>query len=172
MRMRRLVPRAVATDDVEAAYADITDRRGAGRPYVVVNMVCSADGAIAIQGRTKALSSEADRHVFHYLRSLADVILVGAQTVRAEGYGPPKIREARQAERGARGQQAAPRIAVVSSSLDLDWGSRLFTESPTRPILLTTEEAEVPAEARAVTDVVVAGSGRVAMPAALAALSD
>src|SRR4051812_5314555 len=169
MRMRRLVPRAVATGDVEAAYADITDRRGAGRPYVVVNMVCSADGAIAVHGRTEALSSEADRFVFHYLRSLADVILVGAQTVRAERYGPPRISDERQAERVARGQDAVPRIAVVSGSLDLDWDGRLFTESPTRPIILTTTSADTTAASKA-ADVVVAGDGRVDLGAALAQL--
>jgi riboflavin-specific deaminase-like protein len=158
--------------EVEAAYGDIVGHRHGDRPYVVVNMVASADGAISVEGKTKALSSEADRYVFHYLRSLADVILVGAQTVRAEGYGPPRISEARQAERIARGQQPVPRIAIVSSSLDLDWSGRLFTESPTRPILLTTEDADVPPEARAVTDVIVAGSGRVAMPSALAAMAE
>lgn len=170
--MKRLVPRRVEQPEVEAAYADIAGRRRDDRPYVVVNMVASADGAISVEGKTKALSSEADRHVFHFLRSLADVILVGAQTVRAEGYGPPKISEERQAERVARGQHAVPRIAIVSSSLDLDWGSRLFTESPTRPLLLTTEEADVPDEARAVVDVIVAGASRVSMPRALAAMRE
>jgi len=170
--MRRLVPRAVDDRDVESAYADVATSRVEGRPYVVVNMVSSADGAISFEGRTKDLSSEADRFVFHYLRSLVDVILVGAQTVRAEHYGPPRISDERQAERMARGQAAVPRIAVVSASLDLDWGSRMFTESPTRPMVLTCPSA--PADqldvARAVADVIVTGDARVDLPAALAAL--
>jgi 5-amino-6-(5-phosphoribosylamino)uracil reductase len=170
--VKRLVRRNVDDAEVEAAYADIAALRGEDRPYVVVNMVASADGAISVEGKTKAMSSEADRHVFHHLRSLADVILVGAQTVRAESYGPPRISEARQAERVARGQDAVPRIAIVSSSLDLDWSSRLFSESPTRPLLLTTEDADVPAEARAVADVIVAGRARVSMPDALVALGE
>lgn len=170
--MRRLVPRAIDRSEVEQAYLDIADRRADGRPYVVVNMVASADGAIAVEGRTRALSSDGDRFVFHYLRSLADVILVGAQTVRAEGYGPPRIPEERQAERAARGQDAVPRIAIVSGSLDLDWGSKLFTDAPTRPILLTTDDAPADqlASAREVADVVVAGTRRVDLPAALARL--
>ena len=155
----------------EEAYADLADRRGRGRPYVAVNMVASADGAISVEGRTQAMSSEADRFVFHYLRSLADVILVGAQTVRAESYGPPRIPEERQAERVARGQSPVPRIAVVSGSLDLDWGSRLFTESPTRPIVLTTAEADT-TEAEAVAEVIRAGDARVDLPAALAAVGE
>jgi riboflavin-specific deaminase-like protein len=167
-----MVLRQVDEVEVEAAYGDLAAMRRDDRPYVVVNMVASADGAISVEGRTQALSSEADRHVFHYLRSLADVILVGAQTVRTEGYGPPRITAERQAARVARGQHAVPRIAIVTSSLDLDWGSKLFTETATRPLLLTTEDADVPDEALAVADVVVAGRGRVSMPEALASLCE
>jgi riboflavin-specific deaminase-like protein len=169
--VRRLVPRAVEPHDVESAYGDLARLRGEGRPYVVVNMVASADGAISIEGRTQAMSSEADRFVFHHLRSLADVILVGAQTVRAENYGPPKVSEARQAERVARGQAPVPRIAIVSGSLDLDWSSRLFTDSPSRPIVLTAASAD-PTAARQVADVLVVGGERVDLAAALVALGD
>ena len=170
--MRHLQGRPAEPSDVEAAYIDLARRRGPGRPYVFVNMVASADGAISVEGRTAALSTEADRFVFHYLRSLADVILVGAQTVRAERYGPPRIPDDRQAERKERGQDPVPRIAVVTGSLDLDWSSRLFTESPTRPIVLTTTDAkpEQVAEARRVADVVQAGERRVDLPAALVEL--
>ena len=70
--MRRYLPRAVDDAEIEAAYADLAERRAEGRPYVVVNMVASADGAISVEGRMKALSSGADRYVFHYLRSLAE----------------------------------------------------------------------------------------------------
>jgi riboflavin-specific deaminase-like protein len=172
--VRRYVPRAVVDREVEAAYADLAGRRAQGRPYVFVNMVASADGAISVAGRTKALSSAADRYVFHYLRSLADVILVGAQTVRAENYGPPKLPEARQAERSARGQAPVPRIAVVTSSLDLDWSSAFFRDSPTRPYVLTTESADpdAVAAAREVAEVVVAGESRVDLAAALATLAE
>ena len=170
--MRRLAPRAVPDADVEAAYADLASRRADGRAYVVVNMVASVDGAFSVAGQTKDLSSEADRFVFHHLRSLVDVILVGAQTVRAERYGPPRISEERQRARVARGQKPMPRIAVVTGSLDLDWTTAMFTESPTRPIVLTSESAEPDAVARArkVADVIVAGEKRVDLAAALGML--
>lgn len=169
--MRRFVARELPAGGTEEAYRDLAGRRGPGRPYVAVNMVASADGAISVEGRTEAMSSEADRFVFHYLRSLADVILVGAQTVRAESYGPPRIPEERQAERVARGQEPVPRIAIVSGSLDLDWTSRLFTESPTRPIVLTTTAADTSA-AEAVAEIVRAGEERVDLAAALAAVGE
>jgi 5-amino-6-(5-phosphoribosylamino)uracil reductase len=166
------VPRTIDDAAVEAAYADLAEQRADGRPYVAVNMVATADGAISFGGRTKDLSSEADRYVFHYLRSLVDVILVGAQTVRAEHYGPPKISEARQAERVGRGQAPVPRIAIVSGSLDLDWSAPIFTASPTRPIVLTAANAPETdlAKARDVAEVIVTGEARVDLAAAVASL--
>jgi riboflavin-specific deaminase-like protein len=167
--VRRLAAREIRPEETEAAYRDLAGLRAVGRPYVAVNMVMSADGAIAVEGRTKDLSSDADRRVFHHLRSLADVILVGAQTVRDERYGPPRITDERQAERVARGQAPVPRIAIVSGSLDLDWSAPLFTESRSRPLVLTTVDADT-TEAARVADVVVAGERRVDLAAALASL--
>ena len=54
-------------------------------------------------GRVGALSSEADRSLFVRLRGLADAVLVGAATVRAEGYGPVKLPESRRVAREAEG---------------------------------------------------------------------
>jgi riboflavin-specific deaminase-like protein len=171
--VRRLVGQPLDDAEVEAAYVDLAGRRVHARPYVVVNMVASVDGAIAVQGRTDGLSTRADRMVFHFLRSLADVILVGAQTVRAEGYGPPKLREDERARRLARGQSEYPRIAVVTRSLALDWRSPLFQQPTSRPLVVvpgTAEEATV-ARAGEVADVVVAGESAVDLAAALDALA-
>ena len=155
--------------DLESSY-DADREARPHRPFVLVNMVASADGAFAVEGRTRALSSPADHQVFHLLRSIPDVILVGAQTVRAEGYGPPEVSEDRQRRRVARGQQPQPTIAVVSRSLQLDLSSRLFTAS--RPIVICP--ADVPADRRdevaAVAEVVQAGHGDVDLTAALAEL--
>ena len=53
-------------------------------------MVASIDGSTVVSGASGELSSANDSAVMLRLRSLADVIIVGAGTVRAEGYGPPK----------------------------------------------------------------------------------
>ncbi len=89
--MRRLLPTPL--DDITPldAYGDPNRRRdGAGHPWVELCMVDSIDGATAIDGRSGGLSSPTDFQVLLALRQLADVIIVGASTVRAEGYGPPR----------------------------------------------------------------------------------
>src|SRR5258708_22077632 len=100
-------------------------------------MVASLDGAISVQGRAGGLGSEADRHLFRVLRSLADVVVVGAGTVRAERYGPVKLAAELVAARRARGKPDLPPIAIVTRSCQLDWDSPLFTETSVRPMVIT-----------------------------------
>ena len=170
--MRRLLPGPAADVTPEEAYADHPD--AVGRPGVRVNMVASLDGAITIDGRSGGLGGDADLRVFRTLRALADVVMVAAGTLRNEGYGPPELPDEVQAARRARGQTRLPRIAVVTRSLGLDWGSRFFAEAPedARPIVVTCAAAPEDARRRAaeVADVVVAGDDRVDLRAALARL--
>jgi len=156
------------TDWAESAYDDLLGRRAGARPYVAVNMVVSVDGAIAVDGRTAQLGGPADHRLFHHLRSLADVILVGAQTVRAERYGPPKLGADERAARRARGQEALPRLAIVSRSLDLDPEARVFGGGH-RPLLIAPEDADGQRldRLRAVADVVTVGEGTVDIATAL-----
>jgi riboflavin biosynthesis pyrimidine reductase len=102
---------------------------GLTTPYVRVNFVSSADGAATADGKSGGLGGPADHQVFGVLRRLAEVILVGAGTVRAEGY------------RGARkptiGHELPPPIAVVTGSADLDPTSALFADTRVPPIVLT-----------------------------------
>ena len=99
-------------------------------------MVQSLDGGVTSDDVSADLGSPADQEIFHTLRSLADVILVGAETVRKEDYGPPKLTAELQAQRKTRGQQPLPEIAVVSASLALDPKSRLF-EGGHKPVVFT-----------------------------------
>ncbi len=59
--------------------------------WVRANFISSADGAVSLDGRSGGLSGKADRLLFHVLRALADIILVGAGTVRAEHYGLARL---------------------------------------------------------------------------------
>ena len=56
-------------------------------------MVATADGAASLNGVTQGISSDTDRRVFALLRTLCDVILVGASTVREEKYKPARPQE-------------------------------------------------------------------------------
>jgi riboflavin biosynthesis pyrimidine reductase/flavin reductase (DIM6/NTAB) family NADH-FMN oxidoreductase RutF len=155
----------------ESRYADLLSRRAGDQAYVVANMVASVDGAISVEGRTAHLGGPADRELFLYLRFLADLILVGAETVRAERYGPPTMSEAHQKERVARGQAAVPRLVIVSRRLDLDPAARVFGDGH-RPLVLAPSDAdpERMASLGEIADVLAIGSGGVDLPAALAKL--
>jgi hypothetical protein len=82
--MRRLHP--YPADHVTVADAYGIDRpRPANRPWLGLCMVSSLDGTTVVEGNSRALSSEADLAVLLGLRRLADMMLVGAATVRIEG---------------------------------------------------------------------------------------
>ena len=107
-------------------------------PWTRAMMLTTLNGAIAgADGLSGSISSETDRLIFAQVRRMADAILVGAGTIRAERYNPmlayPEFQEAR----AAAGQQPAPVVAIVSHSLDLPWQDGLFHESAQQPIVLT-----------------------------------
>ena len=102
--------------------------------WLRANMVSSADGAASLDGVSKDLSSDADRQVFALLRALADVVLVGAATVRAERYKPARPHELWRDLRS--GRPPTPPIAVISARLDLDPDGPLIAAAPlTRRVL-------------------------------------
>ncbi|MDT5010077.1 MAG: hypothetical protein QOH57_1694 [Mycobacterium sp.] len=118
------------------------------RCWVRANMIASADGGATVEGRAGGLAGPGDRVLFRVLRELADVILVGAGTVRAENYSGAQISVAARGERLARGQAEVPPIAVVTASGALDLNSRLFTRTEIPPLVFTTGASTVPTRAR------------------------
>jgi riboflavin biosynthesis pyrimidine reductase len=137
-------------------------------PWLRANMVASADGAAWRAGRTGPLGGEADRRLLSTLRALADVVIVGAGTVRVEGYGPvhrgPSWGNLRD------GRPPTPPLAVVSRSLDLDFDGPLFAEARTIVITCSAAPEDRMAACRKVADVIVAGDEAVDVGAALDAL--
>jgi riboflavin biosynthesis pyrimidine reductase len=160
--VRALLPAAATDVDLVEAYA-IPAGAGQDHPFVRCNMISSLDGAVTLEGRSAMLGGPADARVFATLRSVTDVILVGAGTVRAEDYGPARLDEQARAERRSRGQAEVPPIAVVTRSGNLDWSSPFFTEAEARPIVLTANGGDDGAlqRARQVADVLIAGDQRV-----------
>lgn len=132
---------------------------GASEEWLRVNFVSSVDGAVTRDAVSGDLGGEADLRVFDLLRRLADVVLVAAGTVRAEGYGPMVLGDEAVAARGAAGLPPHPVFAIVSGSLDLDPASRVFTEAPVRPVVVTTgsSPAHRRSELAEVADVLVCG---------------
>ena len=142
--------------------------------WLRANFVSSADGAAYVDGLSGGLSSAGDKQVFGILRVLADVVLVGAGTARAEEYKPARLRPSLASLREGRPQTAT--IALVSRTLGLDLASALFTETPpdARTIVITcaASDDELRAEAAKVADVIVAGVETVDLGEALRALED
>ncbi|MYQ48996.1 pyrimidine reductase family protein, partial [Streptomyces sp. SID4985] len=124
-----------------AAYAYPAPDPAAPRPYLRANMVSTLDGAAQHDGHSHPISCAADMRIFGTLRALADVVLVGAETVRQEGYRPARARAEFAAAREAAGQGPAPAIAIVTAALDLDFSLPLFTSPLVPTVLLTGADA-------------------------------
>lgn len=174
--VRRLLPLHDGDLDDEAlaeAYAYPFPGRHSSR-WVRANMVSTVDGAAAgVDGRSSSVSTPADRRVLRVLRALADVVVVGAGTARAEAYGPVRVRPTLLPGREGRGQPPAPVLAVVSRSLELDPSSRLFAAAAARTVVVTSHAAPAARRARLeqVADLIVAGADEVDLLAALDALA-
>ncbi len=117
------------------------ENRKSSRPWVSFNFVASIDGAATVDGRSGKLGNAWDQRVFTLLRQTADVIVVGAQTVRAEGYGGELLSSTAQQWRNENWLTPHPPLAIVSGSLNLDPGLEVFKNAPVRPLILTLESA-------------------------------
>jgi riboflavin biosynthesis pyrimidine reductase len=103
----------LSDDDLAAAYEP------QGEPWLRVNFVTTADGAAqGSDGLSTSINNAADKRVFDALRSRADCLVVGAGTLRAEGYDVPRLP-----------------LVVVSRSADLPPTLR---EAPRGRILMAT----------------------------------
>src|SRR4029453_15094976 len=89
-------------------------------------------------------AGQAHNQVFAPARSVADVIVAGAGTVAGEDYGQARLSPALRSARREQGRPEVPRIAVVTASLRIDPGRRLFAEAEpeARPLVLTTAAAD------------------------------
>ena len=142
-------------------------------PHLRANFVSSLDGAVEIDGQSKALSSDSDSRVFSMIRRLADVVLVGAGTIRDEGYNPLRLSKAAREWRSAAGLAVNPTLAIVSSRLELSPVNPVF-QSAVRP-LVVTHAASPPDRREAlgeVADVLVLGTAEVDLKAMVEELAE
>jgi riboflavin biosynthesis pyrimidine reductase len=156
--------------EVVEAY-QVEDR---AKPHVRSNFVSSVDGAVEIDGQSKSLSDKADQEIFGKLRMLADAVLVGAGTVRAEGYNPLRLGAERRKWRLAQGLAENPTLTIVSSRLELNPVNPVFAQAPVRPLVIT--HAAAPPDRREalgeVADVLICGEAEVDLGMAVATLAE
>lgn len=137
---------ATSPEDLAQLYAY---PRRLDAPWVRANFVSSIDGTATSAGVSEGLGTPADKTVFVLLRELADVVLVGAGTARAENYGGARTDPQRRRAHFQRGiggcrDGAPPPIAVVTARAAIDPASRLCIDTAVAPLIITT--ALAPAE--------------------------
>jgi 5-amino-6-(5-phosphoribosylamino)uracil reductase len=143
-------PREVPLPEV---YDPLDVPQPAGRPAVIVNMVQTLDGAVAVDGRAWDLGSAVDHYLFRTLRGWADAVLSGAGTLRRNDV-VATTHEHLQARRRAAGRAANPAAIVVSRRADFSdevLRKRFFADQRFRSIVLTTGAVAV-ADRRRVED--------------------
>jgi riboflavin-specific deaminase-like protein len=150
MLLERLYPRPGKVEAQDAfTRLDLGSRAPADRPYVVLNMVATLDGKAAVEGSTRGMGGEADREIFHLLRTQADALMAGAGTVRRERYGRAVKTDAGRERREADGLAPEPLTVVVSASGELPDDLPLL-QAEGAPVVLATgserEYADVPAD--------------------------
>jgi riboflavin-specific deaminase-like protein len=115
-----------------------------GKPYLGLNMVSSLDGKATIEWRTKGLSTELDRRLFHQLRTQVDAVMVGAGTVRGERYGRMTKSQELREKRIAEGLAPDPLAVIVSGRLDLPADLPILHEPEQRVVIATGSDASLP----------------------------
>jgi riboflavin biosynthesis pyrimidine reductase len=150
-----------------AAAADKTRER----PYLLLNMIATADGRATLGGRSGPLGGRADKELLYGLRTAVDGVMAGAGTVRAERYGQ-LIRDDRGRQiRRERGLAEEPLACIVSGRLALDSEIPLLSEPGTRVAILTPSEASLPQDCRAeISYVRSERDGQLDLPGAMAEL--
>jgi riboflavin-specific deaminase-like protein len=136
--LRRLFPEPGHADVRQLiGELDLGARIPVDRPYTVVNFVASADGHAAFRGRSRWLSDDADRELFHGLRERVDAVMAGTGTLRAERYGRMVRDPERRARRAASGLHPEPLAVVFSRSGDVPTGIPLFSDPGSRVVVFT-----------------------------------
>lgn len=114
------------TTEAYIAQLDLASRAPQDRPYLVLNMIVSLDGRAAVHGHTEALQNRADHELFHALRRAGDAVLVGAATIRAEGYGVSE-----------------DPVVIASNSLDLPTRRGVLRHPENRVLIITESDREL-----------------------------
>ncbi len=126
-------------------------RDGGGRGLILLNMVATVDGRATVEGGSRGIGGAGDRRMFAELRAVADAVLVGTGTLRAEPYGRLVRSPERRARRVAAGMAEDPTAVLWSRRLDLPWEAELFSVASQPVVVICDEPGPVPEVAAPVT---------------------
>jgi 5-amino-6-(5-phosphoribosylamino)uracil reductase len=144
MALHRIHPEPEALDPAEAISGlRWGENAPAERPFLALNMVSTADGKAAVAGRTRAISSDTDREIFHNLRTQADAVMTGAGTIRTERYGPIVKTDELRAKREREGLSPDPLAVIVSGRLHIPVDVPLLQDPDSHVVILTQSEDEL-----------------------------
>ena len=143
---RRLLPEPGELPDGAAVVEDLRFGELArdDRPYLVLNMVTTADGRATIAGRSGPIGNAADQDLFHALRTRVDAVMVGAGTLRAEKYGRLVRKPERREARTRAGLAPDPLAVIVSGRLDLPDDLPLLHEPDQQVLVATFSDRQLP----------------------------
>lgn len=117
------------------------------RPYILMNMVMSADGKVVIEGTEAGIGSKTDQRLMRELRVNADAVLNGANTLRASGTSSRLGDEGLEELRIANGKPRFPIAVGLSRSGKLPLDKIFFTARDFDAVVYLSEEA--PADRKA-----------------------
>jgi len=146
---RQLLPESAELPDGAAVVEalDFGEQAHDDRPYLVLNMVTTADGRVTIGGRSGPIGNAADQDLFHALRTRVDAVMVGAGTLRAEKYGRLVRKPDRREARERAGLEPDPLAVIVSGRLDLPDDLPLLHEPDQEVLVATFSDRELPGAA-------------------------
>jgi 2,5-diamino-6-(ribosylamino)-4(3H)-pyrimidinone 5'-phosphate reductase len=124
---------------VEDVYTNISFPTREARPYVLINMISSLDGKVAVSGKAGCLGGPVDRTVMRNLRAHADAVMIGAGTLRAEKL-TLAVPEDRARARESRGLKPQPLAVVATVSGDVPLEENLLASSPENVLILASSE--------------------------------
>ena len=143
--MRLHLPERLETSPgLHASGLRLVDKAPEGRPYLALNMVSTADGKAAMDWRTRGISTDVDRELFHHLRTQADAVMVGAGTVRAVRYGTVTKTDELRAKRVDEGVREVPLAVIVSGRLDLPADLPILNVPDQPVVIATASDAVIP----------------------------
>jgi riboflavin biosynthesis pyrimidine reductase len=154
--LERLLPTAgPRLLDAEQAYGDLqlASRAPADRPYVIVNMISTADGQGRIGSDTAELGNEDDMALFAVLREQVDCVMAGVRTVAVENYKGPGGKQRTRERRETNGLAPRPLFATATRSGELPVNTPLFQDPEATVVVFSNAELKLDGARALVTQV-------------------